>query len=143
MGMRKIIKTYLGFTLVEVMVVVAITSLLASLTIPNAVRARINANEAYVINSLRRISTACESFRSVQPQPTYPAALTDLSDSIPPYLTPVLTGGSIKGYSFTYTPNLPNQYTCTATPVTPGSTGVRTFVVDETGVITSNGVPIE
>lgn len=132
-----------GFTLIEVMIVVAIIIILASLSIPNLLRAKINANEAYAMTVLRRISTACENYRTAQTQPAYPTLLTDLSDEIPPYLTTVLTGGNIRGYSFTYTPDLPNQYTCTASPVTSGSTGIRVFVVDESGLITSDGVAVQ
>ncbi|MDP2980719.1 MAG: type II secretion system protein, partial [Candidatus Omnitrophota bacterium] len=55
-----------GFTLVEIMIFVAIISLLAAIAIPNLLRARHNANEAAGIAALRTISTACESFRSAQ-----------------------------------------------------------------------------
>ncbi len=122
---------------------VAVTSVLATLAIPNALRARINASEARAISSLRRISTACEGYRTSRTSPTYPNLLTDLSDAIPPYIDTVLSSGTKQGYTFVYEPNLPYQYSCTASPVNPGSTGVRTFVVDETGVITSDGVAIE
>lgn len=132
-----------SFTLVEVMIVVAIIIILASLSIHNLLRARLNANEAYAVTVLRRISTACENYRTAQTQPTYPTQLADLSNQIPPYLTTALTGGSVRGYTFNYAPNLPNQYTCTGSPVSPGATGVRTFVVNESGLITSDGVAVQ
>ena len=50
-----------GFTLVEIMIVVAIISLLAAIAIPNLLRARHNANEAAAIAALRTISTGARS----------------------------------------------------------------------------------
>jgi len=139
----KIFKVSLGFTLVEILIVVGIIILLAALALPNLLRVRLNANEASAIVSLRRISSACEGFRAAQTPPTYPTILTDLSNASPPFLDSFLASGTKQGYSFVYTPNLPQQYTCISSPLTPGVTGSRTFVVDESGVITSDGVAIE
>jgi prepilin-type N-terminal cleavage/methylation domain len=81
-----------GFTLVEIMIVVAIIALLAAIAIPNLLRARLNANEAAAQSTLKSISTAIESFRAGQTTPSYPAndsgdgVLTDVSDATPPYL---------------------------------------------------------
>ncbi|NQU19504.1 prepilin-type N-terminal cleavage/methylation domain-containing protein [bacterium] len=125
-----------GFTLVEIMIVVAIIILLAAIAIPNLLRARLNANEAAAIASLRTISTACESYRAAQTSPTYPGELTDLSTANPPYIDTTLGGGSKQGYIFTYADaNSGNTYNTTATPQTPTVTGNRTFVVTANGVI--------
>lgn len=132
-----------GFTLVEIMIVVAIIILLAAIAIPNLLRARLNANEAAAISSLRTISTACESFRAAQTSPTYPATLATLSGATPAYIDATLGSGTKQGYTYTYVLVGANQYTCTAAPQTAGVTGSRTFFVDETGVITSGGTPIE
>ena len=75
-----------GFTLVEIMIVVAIISLLAAIAIPNLLRASHNANEAASIAALRTISTACESFRSAQTPTSYPANLAALSTATPAYI---------------------------------------------------------
>jgi len=135
-----------GFTLVEIMIVVAIIALLAAIAIPNLLRARHNANETAAIGSLRTISTACESFRAAQSPVTYPANLAILSGAAPPYIDATLGTGTKQGYNFAYVLVGANQYTCTASPVTPGVTGTRIFFVDEAGVIRLNnaaGVPIE
>ncbi len=140
-----------GFTLVEIMIVVAIISLLAAIAIPNLLRARHNANEAAAIAAVRTISTACESFRAVQTPPSYPANLAALGNATPAYIDGALAGataaGSAKqGYFYTYAQVNANQFTCTASPAVAGTTGTRVFFVDESGVIRLNsvaGLPIE
>ena len=145
------IKNRHGFTLVEIMIVVAIISLLAAIAIPNLLRARHNANEAAAITALRTISTCCESFRSVQTPLTYPANLAALSAAVPPYIDTSVSaataaGTAKQGYFYTYALVNANQYTCTATPAVAGTTGTRVFFVDESGVIritNAAGAPIQ
>lgn len=135
-----------GFTLVEIMIVVAIIALLAAIAIPNLLRARHNANEAAAIGSMRTISTACESFRAAQSPVTYPANLAALSGANPPYIDATLGAGTKQGYTFVYALVSANQYTCTGSPVTANVTGTRVFFVDESGVIrltNAAGNPIE
>jgi len=140
-----------GFTLVEIMIVVAIISLLAAIAIPNLLRARHNANEAAAMAALRTISTACESYRAAQTPTSYPATLAVLSTEVPPYIDAGLAGatgaGTAKqGYFYTFVWVTANQYTCTASPAVSGTTGTRVFFVDESGVIRLNdasGDPIQ
>ena len=124
-----------GFTLVEIMIVVAIIALIAAVAIPNMLRARHNANETAAIASVRTLVGAFESWRANQTPLSYPAALVDLSNANPPYIDAVLSGGAKQGYNFAYAPVLPNQYTLTAVPQNAGVTGTRGFFVNETGVI--------
>ena len=124
-----------GFTLVEIMIVVAIIALLAAIAIPNLLRARHNANESAAIGAVRTLSTAMESYRAAQTPPTYPAALVDLSTTNPPYIDANLAGGAKQGYTYVYALTNANQYTVTATPTTANVTGTRVFFVDESGVI--------
>jgi len=135
-----------GFTLVEIMIVVAILVTLAIIAIPGFLRSRVIANEASAIGSMRTISTGCESYRAMQNPPTYPPDLVTLSTETPPYIDPTLGGGTKQGYNLAYNLVGPNQYTCTATPITPNITGIRVFFVDESGVIRINdasGAPVE
>lgn len=125
-----------GFTLVEIMIVVAIIILLAAIAIPNLLRARHNANEAAAIGALRTLSTAMESFRAAQTMPSYAGALNTLSGATPPYIDSALGGGSKQGYDYAYVgTTTANQYTLAASPVTTGVTGTRVFRIDESGVV--------
>ncbi len=140
-----------GFTLVEIMIVVAIIALLAAIAIPNLLRARHNANEAASIAAVRTISTACESFRAAQTPTSYPANLAALSSATPAYIDAGLAGATAagtarQGYFYTYALVNANQFTCTASPAVSGTTGSRIFFVDESGVIRLNnvsGAPLE
>jgi len=129
-----------GFTLVEIMIVVAIIALLAAIAIPNLLRARHNASETTAIGAVRTVSTALESFRAAQSPPGYPALYTALTTAVPPYcdasLTRAITPASARqGYYFTYVRPNANQYTLTARPAVLGTTGTRGFRVTESGVI--------
>lgn len=124
-----------GFTLVEIMIVVAIIALLAAIAIPNLLRARLNANETAAIAALRTISTACESFRAAQTPTDYPPDLATLGTEDPPYIDTTLSGGTKQGYDFTYAHVSNNEYDCAAAPDAPTVTGNRYFYVNERGVI--------
>ena len=120
-----------GFTLVEIMIVVAIIALLAAIAIPNLLRARLNANESAAIAALQTISTAEQSYRASNPR--Y-GTLAELGNSSPPYIDSVLASGNKQGYSFSLSA-FSDTFTCVARPQTYGKTGVRSFYVDESGVI--------
>ena len=70
-----------GFTLVEIMVVVAVIGLLAAIAIPNLLRAGARSHATTCINNLRQIDTAMQEFALEQGKTTgasvnYPADLT-------------------------------------------------------------------
>ncbi|MBU4478389.1 MAG: prepilin-type N-terminal cleavage/methylation domain-containing protein [Candidatus Omnitrophica bacterium] len=126
-----------GFTLVEIMIVVAIIALLAAIAIPNLLRARLNANEAAAQSTLKTISTACESYRAGQTTPTYPGNTGLMTGATPAYVDVSVFAASPgrQGYVFTYTFLTANTYVCGAEPDVFNTTGSRTFAINETGVL--------
>ena len=122
-----------AFTLVEIMIVVAIIALLAAIAIPNLLRARLSANEAAAQAAMRTIHTAVQSYRAVNT--AFPQSLSILSSVNPSYIDSVLGAGLKHGYSFSINSAATDTFSAIAQPQSFGHTGVRSFYVDETGVI--------
>lgn len=126
------IKNKKGFTLVEIMIVVAIIALLAAIAIPNLLRTRIQANESAAIGALKTIATAEITYNSANA--AY-VALATLDDDTPPYIDSTLAGGTKTGYNFATSDISANAFHCSAVPTTASVSGVRSFCVAEDGVI--------
>jgi type IV pilus assembly protein PilA len=129
-----------GFSLIELLIVVAIILIIAAIAIPNLLRSKMAANEASAVGSLRTINTSSVAFSTTYGN--YPTLLTDLGPSSSPtssaadLIDSVLSSGTKSGYTFVYTATAPyQQYTLTAGPATPGVTGQRYFYTDQSGVI--------
>jgi prepilin-type N-terminal cleavage/methylation domain-containing protein len=137
-----------GFSLIELLVVVAIIMVIVAIAIPNLMRTRMTANETSAVGSLSALNTACITYLTIYGG--YPAALSNLGPSNPATSTAadlidsVLASGSKGGYNFAYSAGprdaagRVNVYSVTAEPVALGSTGQRTFYTDQSGVIRSN-----
>lgn len=120
-----------SFTLVEIVIVVAIIALLSVLAIPNLLRSRVNANDTMAKASLKSISTALENYLAINQ--SYPTTTTPLLIAAPPYLSVDYFTGIYNGFS--YTANLTNYtYFITAIPTSP-NLGSTTFTVSTGGVM--------
>ena len=132
-----------GFSLIELLIVVAIILIIAAIAIPNLLRSKMAANEASAVGSLRTLNTSSVAFSTTYGN--YPHILSDLGPSTAPTSTAAdlidsaLVTGSKSGYSFSYTAASPwQQYTITASPINAGVTGQRYFFTDQSGVIRVN-----
>lgn len=125
-----------GFTLVEIMIVVAIIALLAAIAIPNLLRAKISANDALAKSTLRSLSTASETFATSQAG-NYPTEIASLTGATPPYINKNYVGETIAGFEYSSTWGA-GGYTILAAPVTDGSTGTTTFTISTGGILTPN-----
>ena len=123
-----------GFTLVEIMIVVAIIALLAAIAIPNLLRAKISANDALAKATLRSLSTASETFGTSN-NGNYPGAVTSLTSATPPYLNNNPCGATASGFTVACTFGA-GGYTFVATPVTAGTSGTTTFTIATGGILT-------
>ena len=130
-----------GFSLIELLIVVAIILIIAAIAIPNLLRSKMAANEASAVGSLRTLNTACVSYSTTYG--TFPAALTNLqsagggtaTSTEADLIDNVLAAGSKSGYSFSYTLGTGAQsYSINADPIST-STGTRHFFTDASGVI--------
>jgi type IV pilus assembly protein PilA len=138
-----------GFSLIELLIVVAIILIIAAIAIPNLLRSRMAANEASAVGSLRTINTAEVTYATTYPNLGFTtlARLGGPAGCVAGPATSCLIDEVLSvapnqksGYLFATVPIAGAggplvQYVSNANPVNPGTTGQRFFCSDESGVI--------
>ncbi len=150
-----------GFSLIELLIVVAIILIIAAIAIPNFMRSRVAANQASAVGSLRTLNTAEFTYSATYNKgysstlgylgPPAAGAAADITHSgiIDSVLSGSASGGlgamtsTKSGYLFTYSPGpLINgeisSYTIIAAPTSQGTSGTNSYFVDQTGVVRQN-----
>jgi type IV pilus assembly protein PilA len=137
-----------GFSVVEVVVLVAILLVIAAIAIPNLLHSNLSEHESSGVASLRALNAACANYSMLYGG--YPRSLSNLgpgdaaNSTSAALIDAALASGMKSGYVFTYTAGAIGiggnvlSYDITANPATPGSTGQRRFFTDQSGVIRAN-----
>jgi type IV pilus assembly protein PilA len=132
-----------GFSLIELLIVVAIILIIAAIAIPNLLRSKMAANEASAVATMRTLNTSAVAYSTTYG--AYPTNLTDLGPATTPSSTAADLIDSVlakdpatkSGYTFVWTATgtPPSSYTLVATPLQVGVTGQRGFFTNQSGVM--------
>jgi type IV pilus assembly protein PilA len=138
-----------GFSLIELVVVVAIILIIAAIAIPGLLRSRVAANEASAVGSLRVINTSEVTYNSTY-NVGYTCTLAVLgppsgggqpSSTTAGLIDATLAAGVKSGYQFapgtctTAPTGMITNYQWTADPAAPGTSGTRHFCTDQSYVV--------
>jgi type IV pilus assembly protein PilA len=145
-----------GFSLIELLIVVAIILIIAAIAIPNLLRARMAANESSAVASVRTVNTGEITYNSTYPTVGFAPTLVSLGGALGAACTPATgtaclidsvlanngnpAGGGKSGYKFvtgtgTVAGGVNVGYVIVATPLTHNQTGIRAFCAEEDAVV--------
>ena len=143
-----------GFSLIELLIVVAIILVIAAIAIPHLLQARISANEASAVSSIQAIRTAEVAYYNAYPNVGYAASLANLGGGAPctpSALTACVLDNSLanagpltpgkSGYVFAATGAfsgvMNTNYVAAAMPVSYGHSGFRLYCQTDDGLLRS------
>jgi prepilin-type N-terminal cleavage/methylation domain-containing protein len=135
-----------GFSLIELLLVIAVLLIIAAIAIPNFLQSRLRANEASAVGSMRVIYTGAVTYAATYPDVGFPPTLLTLGGAEPCVasvlsaclIDDVLSQGTKGGYAFAWTgdgatPSI--SFLLTGTPLVVGASGQRMFCTDQTGIV--------
>jgi len=145
-----------GFSLIELLIVVAIILIIAAIAIPNLLRARTSANEASAAASVHAIVTAEVGYANAYPSVGYAGAIANLGGPVPctasaatgcfldNYLASATASPGKSGYIFSAvgisSGGLNSRYVAGAIPVNYGQTGIHLFCANDDSILRSTSV---
>ena len=148
--MKRCRKPHSGFTLLELMMVVALIAILISIAIPSLLRSRIAANESSAISAIRSVVIGEVSYQTAVYKDIQGDGIGDFGnlddlydpagDGQPGFIDDALASGFSHGYEFVLVPmdgipGVPPTYTLNANPVMVPNLSARYFYTDQSGVI--------
>jgi prepilin-type N-terminal cleavage/methylation domain-containing protein len=148
-----------GFSLIELLIVVAIILIIAAIAIPNLMRARLSANESSAVGGIRIIDAAEISYAAAYPDQGFATSLSYLggppgaacvpSTSSGCFIDNALSGGTKSGYNYAVqigsspaVGGIAPSYSAIASPVTVNVTGSRSFCSFEDAVVRSSSAAV-
>ncbi|MDA2934888.1 prepilin-type N-terminal cleavage/methylation domain-containing protein [Acidobacteria bacterium AH-259-D05] len=122
-----------GFSLIELLIVVAVIGVIVAIAIPNFVKSKLSGNEASAISTVRNVVTAEMTYMTTKGSGQY-ATMTELANNL--LVDEVVGTGTKAGYSFTVSVGASKDtFTVNAKPLNYNLSGIRSFYSDQSAVI--------